>query len=84
MPPSEPSRAEALFTGVRRREILRSSDAGCRIAPLASHPIVGLILLGSARSTTIMLHLRIMMRSGGCAIFLQNTDTDAGVGVIRC
>jgi hypothetical protein len=27
MPPSEPSRAEALFTGVRGRGVLRSSDA---------------------------------------------------------
>ena len=30
-----------------------------------------------------MLHLRIMMRSGGCAAFSQNTDTDTGVGVVR-
>jgi hypothetical protein len=27
-----------------------------------------------------MLHLRIMMRSGGCVARSQNTDTDAGVG----
>jgi len=30
-----------------------------------------------------MLHLRIMMRSGGCVAFSQNTDTDTGVGVVR-
>jgi hypothetical protein len=27
-----------------------------------------------------MLHLRIMMRSGGCAASSQNTDTDTGCG----
>jgi hypothetical protein len=27
-----------------------------------------------------MLHVRIFMRTDGCAIFLQNTDTDTGVG----
>jgi hypothetical protein len=27
-----------------------------------------------------MLHLRIMMRSGGCVAFSQNTDTDTGEG----
>jgi hypothetical protein len=31
-----------------------------------------------------MLHLRIMMRSGGCVASSQNTDTDMGVGVGRC
>jgi hypothetical protein len=31
-----------------------------------------------------MLHLRIMMRLGGCAASSQNTDTDTGVGVVRC
>jgi hypothetical protein len=30
-----------------------------------------------------MLHMRIMMRSGGCVAFSQNTDTDTGVGVVR-
>jgi hypothetical protein len=30
-----------------------------------------------------MLHLRIMMRSGGCVVFSQNTDIDTGVGVVR-
>jgi hypothetical protein len=30
-----------------------------------------------------LLHLRIMMRSGGCVAFSQNTDTDTGVGVVR-
>jgi hypothetical protein len=50
----EASRTEALFTGVRGREILRSPYAGCRIAPLASHPTVGPRLLGSSRSTTTL------------------------------
>jgi hypothetical protein len=31
-----------------------------------------------------MLHVRIKMRSGGCVAFSQNTDTDTGVGVVRC
>ena len=31
-----------------------------------------------------MLHLRIMMRLGGCAASSQNTDADTGVGVVRC
>jgi hypothetical protein len=26
----------------------------------------------------------LKMCSDGCAIFLQNTDTDTGVGVVRC
>ena len=30
-----------------------------------------------------MLHVRIMMRSGGCVPFSQNTDTETGVGVVR-
>jgi hypothetical protein len=30
-----------------------------------------------------MFHLRIMMRSGGCVAFSQNTDTDTRVGVVR-
>jgi hypothetical protein len=30
-----------------------------------------------------MLHVRIMMRLGGCVAFSQNTDTDTGVGVVR-
>jgi hypothetical protein len=31
-----------------------------------------------------VLHLRIMMRSGGCVAFSQNTDTDTGCGgVVR-
>ena len=30
-----------------------------------------------------MLHVRIMMRLGGCAASSQNTDTDTGVGVGR-
>jgi hypothetical protein len=30
-----------------------------------------------------MLHLRIMMRLGGCVAFSQNTDTDTRVGVVR-
>jgi hypothetical protein len=30
-----------------------------------------------------MLHLHIMMRSGGCVASSQNTDTDTGVGVVR-
>jgi hypothetical protein len=30
-----------------------------------------------------MLHLRIMMRSGGCVAFSQNIDTDTGPGVVR-
>jgi hypothetical protein len=29
-------------------------------------------------------HVRIEMRLGGCAIFLQNTDTDTRGGVVRC
>jgi hypothetical protein len=29
-------------------------------------------------------HVRIKVRLGGCAIFLQNTDTDTGVRVGRC
>jgi hypothetical protein len=31
-----------------------------------------------------MLHVRMKMRLGGCAPSSQNTDTDAGVGVVRC
>jgi hypothetical protein len=31
-----------------------------------------------------LLHLRIMMRLGGWAASSQNTDTDTGVGVVRC
>ena len=31
-----------------------------------------------------MLHVHTKMRSDGCAIFLQNTDTDTGAGVVRC
>jgi len=31
-----------------------------------------------------MLHLHIKIRSGGCVAFSQNTDTDTGVGVVRC
>jgi hypothetical protein len=31
-----------------------------------------------------MLHLHIMMRSVGCVASSQNTDTDTGVGVVRC
>jgi hypothetical protein len=27
--------------------------------------------------------VRIMMRSGGCVPFSQNTDTETGVGVVR-
>jgi hypothetical protein len=30
-----------------------------------------------------MLHMRIIMRSGGCVASSQNTDTDTGVGVVR-
>jgi hypothetical protein len=30
-----------------------------------------------------MLHVRIMMRSGGCVAFSQNTNTDTGGGVVR-
>jgi hypothetical protein len=30
-----------------------------------------------------IVHLRIMMRSGGCVAFSQNTDTDTGGGVVR-
>ena len=30
-----------------------------------------------------MLDVRIMMRSGGCVAFSQNTDTDTGGGVVR-
>jgi hypothetical protein len=30
------------------------------------------------------LHVRIKMRLGGCVAFSQNTDTDTGVGVVRC
>jgi hypothetical protein len=29
------------------------------------------------------MHVHTKMRSDGCAIFLQNTDTDTGVGVVR-
>ena len=42
-----------LFTEPPRRWILRSWYAGWRIAPLAGHPIVGLRVLGSSRSTTV-------------------------------
>jgi hypothetical protein len=31
-----------------------------------------------------MLHVRIEMSLGGCAASSQNTDTDTGVGVVRC
>src|ERR687890_2690923 len=37
-----------VFTHLRGRGILRSWYAGCRIAPLAGHPKVGLRLLGSS------------------------------------
>jgi hypothetical protein len=30
-----------------------------------------------------VLHMRIMMRLGGCVAFSQNTDTDTGAGVVR-
>jgi hypothetical protein len=30
-----------------------------------------------------MLHLRIMMRLGGCVAFSQNDDADTGGGVVR-
>ena len=30
-----------------------------------------------------MLHLRIMMRLGGCVASSQNDDADTGVGVVR-
>jgi hypothetical protein len=30
-----------------------------------------------------MLHMRIMMRLGGCVPFSQDTDTDTGGGVVR-
>ena len=46
--------------------------------------MVGLRLLGSSiKVNHYMLHLRIMMRLGGCVASSQNTDTDTGVGVVR-
>ena len=30
------------------------------------------------------LHVRIIMRLGGCVAFSQITDADTGVGVLRC
>ena len=32
----------------------------------------------------VLLHVRIKMRSCGCVASSQNTDTDTGVGVVRC
>jgi hypothetical protein len=48
-----PECLDGAFCELRLNGVLRSWYAGCRIAPLAGHPMVGLRLLGSSRSTTL-------------------------------
>jgi hypothetical protein len=78
-----PGHPEAMKMYCRRCYFHTSAGKGnskklvCRMPhSLAGHPMVGLRLLGSSRSTTVWLHVRIKMRSCGCVAFSQNTDTD--------
>ena len=66
-----------LFTEVRERFILGSWYAGCRIAPLAGHPMVGL-RLSAPKGRELYVARGIKMRSGGCVAFSQDAETGRG------